>query len=119
MLTEMVKNLVDNAIRYTPDGGTITVRVQDSESTGGVALEVEDTGIGITESERPMVFDRFYRVLGTQVDGSGLGLSIVKETAQQHGASVTIQPNPKSKKPGLPGSVFRVSFPPAHIQIES
>lgn len=117
-LTEMVKNLVDNAIRYTPESGTITVRVQDSDAQGGIVLEVEDSGMGIPESERERVFDRFYRVLGTQVDGSGLGLSIVRETAQQHGATVTVVDNPKSTQPGFPGCIFRISFPPIHRQLD-
>ncbi len=117
-LTEMLKNLVDNAIRYTPESGTITVRVQDSDSQGGIILEVEDSGMGIAESERERVFDRFYRVLGTQVDGSGLGLSIVRETAHQHGATVAIADNPKSTQPGFPGCVFRISFPPVHRELE-
>jgi len=118
MLGEMIKNLVDNAIRYTPLKGTITVRVDDSLQQEAIVVEVEDTGGGVPESERAMVFDRFYRVLGTQVDGSGLGLSIVKETATQHGATVSIHNNPKSTKPGFPGCVFRVSFPPAHQQMD-
>jgi two-component system sensor histidine kinase TctE len=92
--------------------------VDDSLQQEAIVVEVEDTGGGVPESERAMVFDRFYRVLGTQVDGSGLGLSIVKETATQHGATVSIHNNPKSTKPGFPGCVFRVSFPPAHQQMD-
>lgn len=118
-LTEMIKNLVDNAIRYSPEYGTITVRVVDSGAQGGILLEVEDCGIGIPENERERVFDRFYRVLGTQVDGSGLGLSIVRETVSQHGAGISIHDNPKSTKPGFPGCLFRIAFPPAHIQLEN
>jgi two-component system sensor histidine kinase TctE len=100
-LTEMLKNLLDNALRYTQPGGTVTVRVTD-----GTTLEVEDNGSGIPEDERERIFERFYRVLGNGADGSGLGLSIVKEIAQTHGASVTYT----TGKDGT-GSCFRVSFP--------
>ena len=65
-----------------------------------------------------LVFDRFYRVLGTSEDGSGLGLAIVQETAFQHDANVTIHDNPKSNHPDRSGTVMRVSFPPRHRQME-
>ncbi|GLR26911.1 MULTISPECIES: sensor histidine kinase N-terminal domain-containing protein [Limnobacter] len=118
MLTEMLKNLVENALRYTPEGGCVTVRVDDSRQRETTVLEVEDDGPGIPESERTLVFDRFYRVLGTSEDGSGLGLAIVQETAQQHGATVTILNNPKCTSPDRPGTVLRVGFPPTHIHLE-
>ncbi|HEY5801976.1 MAG TPA: sensor histidine kinase, partial [Burkholderiaceae bacterium] len=74
-------------------------------------LEVEDTGPGIAPSERTQVFDRFYRILGTNTAGSGLGLAIVREIAQQHGADIDIFNNPRSEAPKLPGCLFRVSLP--------
>jgi len=88
LLHEMFGNLIDNALRYTPRGGSVTARL--SSDADEVAFEVEDTGPGIPEAERAMVFERFYRVLGTHIDGSGLGLSIVREIASQHHASVHI-----------------------------
>lgn len=87
-LKMLVKNLVENAIRYTPLGGQVDVSVR---SAGGkVSLIVENTGPGIAEHERQRVFDPFYRVLGQDQDGSGLGLSIVKAIADRVGAEVTL-----------------------------
>mgnify|MGYP003582414867 CR=1 FL=1 len=107
MLAELLNNLIDNALLYTPSGGWATVRV------GGDALscylEVEDSGSGISPEDHERVFDRFFRVLGTNTDGSGLGLSIVKEIAEQHHASVKFMPPGRRK--GIPGSVcLRVTF---------
>lgn len=87
LLHELFANLLDNAIRYTPSGGTIAVRVRLG---GGLVVEVEDSGIGIPPAEREKVFERFYRVLGSGVDGSGLGLPIVKEIADLHHARVSL-----------------------------
>ncbi len=117
MLSEMLKNLVDNALRYTPAGGTVTVRIEDSAQREAILIEVEDTGPGIPESDRPLVFDRFYRVLGTSVDGSGLGLAIVKEIVQQHNAGIHITNNPRSSDPKWPGTLIRVSFPQASTRL--
>jgi two-component system sensor histidine kinase TctE len=75
-------------------------------------LEVEDTGPGIAPGERANVFERFYRILGSNVQGSGLGLAIVREIAQQHGAEIDIFNNPRSHAPKYPGSLFRLTFPP-------
>ncbi len=108
MLRELLGNLIDNALRYTPPGGTVTVRVLCGAA--GVVLEVEDTGRGIAEAERPRVFDRFYRVLGTDVEGSGLGLAIVREIAEQHDAQVGIHTPPNAHDPLLPGVLMRVRF---------
>jgi len=88
LLSEAINNLIDNAIRYTPTPGHVTVSLHQQESV--VILAVEDSGPGIAPEERERVFDRFYRVLGTRVDGSGLGLAIVKEIAQRHHAQVVI-----------------------------
>jgi two-component system sensor histidine kinase TctE len=110
MLRELLSNLIDNALRYTPQGGSVTVRVRrDGEHA---LLEVEDTGPGIAPSERANVFERFYRILGSNVQGSGLGLAIVREIAQQHGAEIDIFNNPRSHAPKYPGSLFRLTFPP-------
>ncbi len=88
LLREMVGNLVDNALRHTPERGVVTVRSRTG--TDEVVLEVEDDGSGIPPSERAMVFERFYRMTDAPGDGSGLGLSIVREIATQHGARVEV-----------------------------
>ncbi|OON61266.1 sensor histidine kinase [Massilia sp. KIM] len=110
MLRELLSNLIDNALRYTPAGGSVTVRVRrDGENA---LLEVEDTGPGIAPAERARVFERFYRILGSNTQGSGLGLAIVREIAQQHGAEIDIFNNPRSHSTKYPGSLFRLTFPP-------
>jgi two-component system sensor histidine kinase TctE len=91
LLKELIRNLVDNALLYTPSGGTVTVRVMHDPFGRVAVLQVEDSGPGIPETEREMVFQPFYRALGTGVDGSGLGLAIVREIAQQHDATVAIE----------------------------
>jgi two-component system sensor histidine kinase TctE len=109
LLRELLKNLVDNALRYTPPRGTVTVRVRGT--VGASVLEVEDTGCGIPEAERALVFERFYRVLGTKVDGSGLGLAIVREIVNQHDARLSLGPNPRAPDPAWPGTLIAVEFP--------
>lgn len=88
LLQVLVRNLVDNAIRYTPDGGQVRVGV--ARVAGGVRLTVSDTGVGIPEAERARVLERFYRIAGSKAEGSGLGLSIVARVAAVHGATVTV-----------------------------
>lgn len=88
MLDELVSNLVDNALRYTPAGGIVTVGVKRQEGT--VVLCVEDNGPGIPAAERERVFERFYRLHGDRSDGSGLGLAIVQEIATASGAQVLL-----------------------------
>ena len=110
MLRELLSNLIDNALRYTPEGGSVTIRVRANAVEEQAILEVEDTGPGIPPSERSHVFERFYRILGSNVEGSGLGLSIVREIAQQHGAVVDIFNNPHSHDPKFPGCLFRVTM---------
>jgi two-component system sensor histidine kinase TctE len=116
MLRELLSNLIDNALRYTPQGGSVTVRVrQEAPAEPGDApvpvLEIEDTGPGIPPAERLHVFERFYRILGSSAGGSGLGLAIVREIAQQHGAEIDIFSNPRATHPKNPGSLFRLTFP--------
>jgi two-component system sensor histidine kinase TctE len=88
LLAELLNNLIDNALRYTPAKGHVTVSV--SQTPDQTIIAVQDSGQGIPETDRERVFDRFYRVLGTQAEGSGLGLAIVREIANQHGASIHI-----------------------------
>jgi len=111
MLRELLGNLIDNALLYTPAGGRVTVRVSHNAERGLAILEVEDSGPGIPASERQRVFERFYRILGSNVDGSGLGLAIVREIAQQHNAELDIFNNPRSEANKPPGTLFRVSIP--------
>lgn len=109
LLREMINNLIDNALRYTPTGGQVTCRVVCRRSVGGepeVVLEVEDSGIGITEEQSELVFERFYRVDDAGTEGSGLGLPIVREIAELHHADASLRPNPKGQ-----GSIARVVFP--------
>jgi two-component system OmpR family sensor kinase len=87
-LTTLVKNLVDNAVRYTPSGGRVDLSVLATEEE--VTLVVEDNGPGVPETERERVFDPFYRVLGSDEIGSGLGLSIVQAISARVGATVSI-----------------------------
>lgn len=104
LLREMLNNLLDNAIRYTPPGGQVTAHV--AADGGNITLSIEDNGPGIPESERERVFERFYRVLGTGVEGCGLGLAIVREIAQRHGAEVSL-----GQGAGGSGTVIRITFP--------
>jgi two-component system sensor histidine kinase TctE len=110
MLRELLNNLIDNALHYTPTGGHVTVRVQSDYLRKLALLEVEDTGPGIASTERGHVFERFYRILGSNVEGSGLGLAIVREIAQQHNAEVAIFANPNCTDPARPGCLFRITL---------
>lgn len=110
MLREMLSNLIDNALRYTPPEGSVTVRVRREGELS--LLEVEDTGPGIAPQERERVFERFYRILGSNAQGSGLGLAIVREIARQHGATIDIFNNPRSHSRRFPGTLLRLTFPP-------
>jgi two-component system OmpR family sensor kinase len=85
----LLRNLVDNAIKYTPEGGAVDVALQ-RDGGGQVLLSVDDSGPGIAEDQRARAFDRFYRVPGAEAGGSGLGLAIVKAIADQHGAGVRL-----------------------------
>ena len=113
LVRELIRNLVDNALQYTPNHGTVTVRVLADPFGQVVVLQVEDNGPGIPEAERELVFQPFYRALGTNVDGSGLGLAIVKEIADRHEAALTVTaardlPAGSTERPG---TLFTVRFP--------
>ncbi len=105
---ELMNNLVDNAIRYSREGGRVTVSVRREGQGGqeGVVLAVTDDAPRIPPAERERVFERFHRVLGTAADGSGLGLSIVSEIAALHGALVALDDDPQGA-----GNRFSVWFP--------
>jgi two-component system phosphate regulon sensor histidine kinase PhoR len=107
-LERAVVNLLDNAVKYTPEGGTITVAATADDAR--VMVAVTDTGIGIPAADLPRIFERFYRVdrsRSRDMGGTGLGLSIVKHIAQAHGGSVTV-----TSTPGR-GSSFILNLPPA------
>ena len=108
MITEMVYNLCDNAIKYNRQGGRIDIAVSVNAADGTVTLSVKDTGIGIPEHARERVFERFYCVdksRSKQVGGTGLGLSIVKHGAKYHNARIYLD-----STEGV-GSKFTVVFP--------
>jgi two-component system OmpR family sensor kinase len=102
----LLRNLLDNAIRYTPEGGRVDVSVLLQGNA--LLLCVDDSGPGIAQADRARVMDRFYRVQGSPAGGSGLGLAIVQAIAQLHGASLTL-----STAPGLGGLRAQLRFPPA------
>ncbi|MFM8339211.1 MAG: sensor histidine kinase, partial [Fluviibacter sp.] len=126
LLREMVSNLIDNAIRYTTgttkEPGQIYVRVMDvrevphltrteegalvKQADRWAVLEIEDTGVGLTEAQAELVFERFYRVDDAKTSGSGLGLPIVREIALYHHGWATLVPNQHSK-----GITARVRLP--------
>ncbi|MES2183939.1 MAG: ATP-binding protein [Pseudomonadota bacterium] len=102
----LLRNLLDNAVKYTPEGGRVDVDLR--VAGGAVSLAVEDSGPGIAEENRERVFDRFFREAGTSVGGSGLGLAIVKAVAERHGAQVRLGPSADLK-----GLRVEVVFPAA------
>ena len=105
-MKQVVVNLVDNAIKYTPSGGSVSV--SSFTVDGKAILEVADTGIGVPREAAPHVFDRFYRVdkaRARQLGGTGLGLAIVKSICLVYGGTVAL------RYPGGPGAVFRVELP--------
>jgi two-component system sensor histidine kinase TctE len=112
LLKEMLRNLVENAIHYTPSTperpGVVTLRVLVDPYSKVLVLQVEDNGPGIAPAERELVFQPFYRALGTNVDGSGLGLPIVREIAQRHDATVGVDAAHPGQTP--PGACFTVRF---------
>ena len=112
LLQEMIQNLVDNAIKYTPSckekQGVVTVRILVDPISKVPVLQVEDSGPGIAAAERELIFQPFYRVLGSDTDGSGLGLPIVQEIARQHGAEIRVEDSKPGHQP--PGACFTVRF---------
>lgn len=112
LLRELIHNLLDNAINYTPSSatqpGVITARVLGDPFGHVLLLQVENSGAGIPEGERELIFEPFYRVLGNEADGSGLGLPIVREIANQHRAQVLLEEAHPGHSP--PGTRFTVRF---------
>ncbi len=89
LLRELLVNLVDNAIKYTPSGGSVTIRCGQGREA---FLEVEDDGPGVPDADRRRVLERFYRVAGTAVEGNGLGLAIANEIAHVHRSQLELKP---------------------------
>ena len=105
LLAVLMRNLIDNAVRYSPRGGRVRVAVTLDANGDGAALEVTDSGPGIAADERSRVLDRFYRITGSGESGSGLGLSIVTRIAELHGATLELADNADG-----PGLMARVKF---------
>lgn len=105
-MTRAVSNLIENAVRYTPENGSVIVRTRSDDHFA--ILEVADTGIGISENELSRIFTRFYRAekaKKTHANGTGLGLAIVKKIIERHRGAIEVE-----SQPGR-GSVFRVYLP--------
>lgn len=103
LLSDMIDNLIDNAIRYTPPNGVVTISCHPSSNQG--IFSVEDSGPGIPSPARELIFNRFYR-LNEQVAGSGLGLAIVRDIARDHGAEIVLSSAKNDR-----GTIFSVRFP--------
>ncbi len=103
-IEQVIYNLVDNAIKYTPEDGEVIIRSSLSDNGEYVTVEVEDTGIGISRNDQKRIFERFYRVdkaRSREKGGTGIGLSIVKHIVQNHGSNIEIESQPGK------GSLFR------------
>lgn len=102
LLRDLIDNLIDNAIRYSPPEGTVTVHTIQGKD-GGI-FSVEDSGPGIDASEQELIFNRFYRI-DDNIAGNGLGLAIVRDITKDHGARITVESGPAG------GTIFSVYFP--------
>ena len=107
LLAVLLRNLLDNALRYSPDGATVRLTLHAAPDAGTRVL-VEDSGPGLTGAERARLGERFFRVLGSDASGSGLGWSIVRRIAAAHGASVAAAPSA-----ALGGLAVTVGWPAA------
>jgi signal transduction histidine kinase len=110
-LSQVFVNLIDNGLRYTPDGGTVSVALDVQD--GHAVVRVTDTGIGIPYKDLPFVFERFYvvdRSRARGISGAGLGLSIVKQIVEAHGGSVQVESTLGS------GTTFTVRIPVVAVQ---
>ena len=111
MLQRMVANLIDNAIKYTPSGGQVQLRMRIDQDKF-VCVDIADTGIGISDVDLPHIFDRFYRCdRSRSMSGTGLGLSLVKAVAQSHGGDIIVTSMPDQ------GSTFTLTLPMADREI--
>jgi signal transduction histidine kinase len=111
-IRQALRNLIGNAIKYTPYGGTVTLSLEHKSNMA--CIHIKDTGYGIPHTDLPHIFDRFYRVPNNghaDIEGNGLGLAIVKTTAEGHGGNVTV------KSELGKGSFFTFSLPFAQSEI--
>jgi heavy metal sensor kinase len=105
LIQRMLGNILDNAIKYTPSGGSVSVSLQPNPG-GSVAIAVKDSGVGISEKDRPHIFERFYRGDPSRSQaGAGLGLSLARAVARAHAGDITVDSSPAS------GAIFRVVLP--------
>ncbi len=106
-LSRALFNLVDNAIKYTPNGGIVRIAAASNHSPGKIEIIVEDNGIGIQFEEIDRIFDRFYRVdkARSQTRGTGLGLSIAREIVKAHEGLISVESTPGE------GSTFKITLP--------
>jgi signal transduction histidine kinase len=105
-LSQLLDNVVSNALKFTPRGGSVSVRT--SRSNGSAVVEVEDSGIGIPADEQAQLFDRFFRARAAAagaIQGTGLGLSISQDIAHAHGGAIDV-----SSEAGV-GTTFRIALP--------
>ncbi|RDL46177.1 sensor histidine kinase [Marinomonas piezotolerans] len=102
-LTQMLRNLIENAVKYSPEGSSVEINL--TESSAGLILTVSDQGSGIRDKDKQHVFERFYRGQHNQTMGSGIGLSIAKEVAEHHKAVLTLEDNHPT------GLIIKVTFP--------
>ena len=100
----LIRNLVDNAVKYTHNGGTVTISI--SKNKREVILDVIDNGPGVPQELKKRIFERFFRVVGSKATGSGLGLSIVKQIVDIHNAHIIVKDNPHGKS----GLIIEVKF---------
>jgi two-component system, OmpR family, sensor kinase len=107
-LRQAISILLDNAVKYTPEGGRVTMRIVEED--GSVGVEVSDTGIGIPEDQIPHVFERFYRAEEARsTEGLGLGLSIARQIVEDHGGSIEVRSKP------MEGSTFIIRIPRSKV----
>jgi signal transduction histidine kinase len=104
-LRQAINNLVDNAVKYTPKGGNVTI--ETGQENGQILMRVSDSGIGIAPPDQPYVFDKFYRAetVADSYEGTGLGLSIVKSVIERHQGRIWVDSEPGK------GSRFTVILP--------
>ncbi|RSZ30273.1 sensor histidine kinase [Variovorax beijingensis] len=112
-LRSVFDNLIDNALRYAPEGGVVDVRLHEVD--GHAVVDVLDNGPGIPGSSIGRVFDRFFRVPGAPAGGSGLGLAIARTAAERHGLRIELRNRDEAEEGGGPGLLARVHLPPAAL----
>ena len=110
-LRSVFDNLIDNALRYAPEGGVVDVRLHEVD--GHAVVDVLDNGPGIPASSIGRVFDRFFRMPGAPVGGSGLGLAIARTAAERYGLRIELRNRDEAEEGGGPGLLARVHLPPA------